>query len=104
MSQTRLAWMAFLLSSALIVGALFPIVNYGQFFLFYPITLLFGCDSARSAGDCLRIQLTPWVPPALAIAALITCRIAISQARYATSVAVAALACAASWVIILSWS
>jgi hypothetical protein len=102
MTRTQQAWTAFVLSSALIVGTLFPIINYGFIFLHFPIFLLFGCDSAQSGNDCLRIQLIPWLPPMLTIATLIACPIAINRNRYAASVLIAASACAVSWLTILS--
>jgi hypothetical protein len=101
MSSNSPAWVAFLLSSALIIGTLLPIVGYGYVFLYFPVFLAFGCDSARSVGDCLRIQATPFVPIVLTICALVGCSSAIIRTRYVTSVFVAALACAASWVFIL---
>ena len=102
MNPNRQAWAAFLLSSALIVGTLLPIVNYGGMFLYFPIFLLFGCDGAGGSGDCLRIQLTPFIPPILAILSLIFCRIAIKRAWYTGSVLLAALACGGSWAMYLS--
>jgi hypothetical protein len=44
------AWVAFLLSSALIVATLLPIIKYGVLFLYVPVFLIFGCDGARSAA------------------------------------------------------
>jgi len=101
MSAKNKAWVAFLLSSLLIIGALLPIINYGYIFLYLPAFLMFGCDSATSGDNCLRILFTPFVPIALTICSLAGCKFAISRARYLTSVSVAASACAASWIVIL---
>jgi hypothetical protein len=101
MSPTRQAWAAFLISSALIIGTLLPVINYGYVFLYFPVFLIFGCDSARSANDCMRIQLGPFVPIVLAIFALITCQIAIRRKWYLASVLAATAACAVSWLFIL---
>ena len=101
MNPTRQAWTAFLISSALIIGTLLPVIGYGHIFLYLPVFLLFGCDSAQSGSDCLRILLSPFVPVALAIIALIGCRIAISRTWHLTSVLAAAAACATSWLFTL---
>jgi len=99
--MTAQAWTAFLISSALIVGTLLPVIGYGGIFLYFPIFLLFGCDGARSATDCLRIQLSPFIPIVLTVCALICCRIAIGRAWYLASVLAAGAACAASWLFVL---
>jgi hypothetical protein len=104
MSPTRQSWTAFLISSALIIGTLLPVIDYGYIFLNFPVFLFFGCDSARSASDCLRIQLGPFVPIVLAIITLIGCRIAIGRSWYLGSVLAAAAACAASWLFVLRGS
>ena len=101
MNPTKQAWTAFLLSSALIIGTLLPVINYGYIFLHYPVFMLFGCDSARNGDDCLRIQFAPFFPIVLTIIALIGCRIAIRRAWYVTSVLMGASACAVSWLFIL---
>jgi hypothetical protein len=101
MTPTRQAWIAFLLSSALIVGTLLPMIGYGSLLIHFPVFVMFGCDSARSAGDCLRILLTPLVPPVLTLVVLVGCPIAIARTWYVGSVAAAAVACAASWLLIL---
>jgi len=101
MRPTKQAWVAFLISSALIIGTLLPVIGYGHIFLYFPVFLLFGCDSAHGSIDCLRIELSPFVPIALAIIALIACRRTISKARYMASIFTAAAVCAASWAFIL---
>jgi uncharacterized BrkB/YihY/UPF0761 family membrane protein len=100
-SPTRQAWAAFLISSAFIIGTLLPVIQYGHIFLYFPAFLLFGCDSARSTSDCLRIEFSPFVPIALAILALIACRLAIRKTWYLGSVLTGAALCAASWVFFL---
>jgi hypothetical protein len=97
--QNTRAWIAFLLSSALIVGAFLPVVRYGGIFILFPIWMLFGCDGARNGIDCLRTLIAPLVPPAVTVMALIWCRIAIERSFYVSSVVVAATACAASWLL-----
>lgn len=100
MSQNTQAWIAFLISSVLIVGTLMPVVNYGFLVLYFPVFLMFGCDSASGAMDCLRILATPFVPFALTIVAFIACRIAIERAQYVAAVLTAASACAGSWLLV----
>ncbi len=101
MSPTRRSWLAFLISSALIIGTLLPVIGYGYIFRSFPVFLFFGCDKARSTIDCLRIELSPFVPIALAIIALIACRRAMSKTWYLASVFTAAALCAASWLFML---
>jgi hypothetical protein len=102
MSQTSKAWAAFLISSALIIGTLLPVMNYGMLFLLFPVALLFGCDGARSGAGCVGMLLTPFVPLFLTFGALIFCRSAVRRSLYGSSVVVAAAACAASWLVFLS--
>ena len=97
------AWAAFLISSALIVGTLLPVIGYGYIFLYLPVFLFFGCDSARTAADCLGTELYPFMPPALALLALIWCRMAVARRMYMTSIVVAASTCTVSWVLTLRW-
>ena len=99
--RSKQAWVAFLISSALIIGTLAPVVRYGTVILLYPVFVLFGCDGARSGADCLRILITPLVPIALTVIALIGCRLAVRRGWYLGSVLGAAVACGASWMVIL---
>jgi hypothetical protein len=92
------------MSSALIVGTLVPVIGYGSTLLVFPVFLLFGCDSAQSGGDCLRILMTPFLPFVLTIIAVVGCRLAIGRKLYLASVLGAALACGASWLAVFgSW-
>jgi hypothetical protein len=86
----------------LIIGTLAPVVRYGTVILLYPVFMLFGCDGARSGADCLRILITPLVPIALTVIALIGCRLAVRRGWYLGSVLGAAVACGASWMVILA--
>jgi hypothetical protein len=100
-NSTHQAWTAFLISSAFIIGTFLSVVGYGYIFLNFPVFLFFGCDSARSNGDCWRIQLTPFVPVALTLVALIGSRVAIRRSWYVSSMLGTAVACAFSWLFAL---
>jgi hypothetical protein len=100
MSSTRWAWVSFALSSALIVCTSLPVLRIGWVYFYFPIVLLFGCDGAGGPLDCLRMQLTPLVPPILVMATLVICPISIRRGWYLASVLIAATACALSWLAI----
>jgi hypothetical protein len=94
------AWVAFLLSSALIVATLLPIIKYGVLFLYIPVFLIFGCDGARSAAGCLATLVSPFVPIGMTGLAVVVCRIAIRAEYYVASVCVAVFGCSASWATV----
>jgi hypothetical protein len=82
MSERGKAWVAFVLSSGLILGTLSPVMTYGVMLVYYPIVLIFGCDGARTELECLGVQLYPLSAPALALLALVWCQIAIARTWY----------------------
>ena len=95
---SRRAWAAYVISSALIVATLAPVVRYGTIIFLFPVFMVDGCDGARSCADCQRILMAPLIPIALTLMSLVGCRSALRHHRYLGSVLGAGLACGASWL------